>query len=98
MIKRSQVQVPGCRSVILFNLPLLIAAQFLDFPQLPVYHPSGFFKSIGPATPNKPFQAGDKLHVVLEGATFDPLFLVCSISSTSFSLSYSHLSSQASSN
>ena len=40
--------------------------QFLDFSQIPNYHPDGFFKSIGPQTPNTPLEPGIKMHNVLE--------------------------------
>ncbi|KAF2660417.1 hypothetical protein K491DRAFT_589303 [Lophiostoma macrostomum CBS 122681] len=56
--------------------PAEVRAKFRDFESLPSYH-SGFFKSIGPATPGKPLEPGkDKLNVVLEGTTFNPVFLV----------------------
>ncbi|OCL12560.1 hypothetical protein AOQ84DRAFT_274154, partial [Glonium stellatum] len=50
--------------------------QFLNFSQIPNYHPNGFFKSIDPAIPNKPLEPGVKMHNILEGMTINPTLLV----------------------
>ncbi|OKL60323.1 hypothetical protein UA08_04455 [Talaromyces atroroseus] len=46
--------------------PATVREKFLDFCQLPVYHRDGFFKSIGPETPNTPLEPGVKMRNVLE--------------------------------
>ncbi|KAF2190116.1 hypothetical protein K469DRAFT_560380 [Zopfia rhizophila CBS 207.26] len=62
-------------SIEISTAPEDVREKFLDFSQIPTYHPNGFFKSLGPAIPNKPLEPGDKMHNVLEGMTFDPIFL-----------------------
>jgi hypothetical protein len=58
------------------NGPELTPLQFLDFSKIPIYHPNGFFKSIGPAVPNTPLEPDVKMRNVLEGMTFEPTLLV----------------------
>jgi hypothetical protein len=50
--------------------------QFLDFFQLPTYHPNAFFNSIGPVTPNATLEIGTKIRCVIEGMTFTSNILV----------------------
>ncbi|KAK6334223.1 hypothetical protein TWF696_002724 [Orbilia brochopaga] len=52
--------------------PNTVREKFLDFSQLPVYHPNGFFISITTAVPNQTLERGVKLHNVLEGMKFEP--------------------------
>ncbi|KAF3920660.1 hypothetical protein ABW21_db0206742 [Orbilia brochopaga] len=55
--------------------PSTVREKFLNFSQLPSYHPNGFFKSISTAVPNAPLEPGVKLHNVLEGMTIEPTLL-----------------------
>ncbi|KAJ6255800.1 hypothetical protein Dda_9410 [Drechslerella dactyloides] len=55
--------------------PNTVREKFLDFSQLPTYHPNGFFKSIKTAVPDKAFEPGVKLHNVLEGMTIEPTLI-----------------------
>ena len=55
---------------------LLNNFKFLQFDQIPKYHPDGFFKSIKPAIPNEPLEVGSKMHVVIELSTMEPTILV----------------------
>lgn len=50
--------------------------QFLDFSQLPIYSPNGFFKSIGPTDPNQALEPGVKMTNVLHIMTINPVLKV----------------------
>lgn len=50
--------------------------KFLQFDQIPKYHPNGFIKSLSPATPNAPLDVGNKMHVVVELGDFEAPILV----------------------
>ncbi|KAH8810932.1 hypothetical protein F5884DRAFT_780796 [Xylogone sp. PMI_703] len=55
--------------------PTVVREKFLDFSQIPTYHPNGFFRSLGPAKPDRPLEVGAVMHNVLEMGTFDPTIL-----------------------
>ncbi|KAF2100883.1 hypothetical protein NA57DRAFT_54956 [Rhizodiscina lignyota] len=54
------------KSIEISASPTEVREKFLDFSQLPNYHPNGFFRSIKPTIPDKPFEAGDKVDIVFE--------------------------------
>jgi hypothetical protein len=53
--------------------------KFLQFDQLPKYHPNGFFKSINTVVPNAPLEVGTKLRVVIEISTMEPPIIVSTL-------------------
>ncbi|KAF3921085.1 hypothetical protein AA313_de0206654 [Arthrobotrys entomopaga] len=55
--------------------PSAVRAKFLDFSQLPNYHPNGFFKSIAPQVPGQPLEPGIKMRNELEIMTIEPTLL-----------------------
>ncbi|KAF3904911.1 hypothetical protein ABW20_dc0108349 [Dactylellina cionopaga] len=55
--------------------PQEVRAKFLDFSQLQTYHKGVWFKSIGPAVPNTPLEAGIKMRMVLDIMTMEPTLL-----------------------
>ncbi|KAK6523169.1 hypothetical protein TWF694_006064 [Orbilia ellipsospora] len=55
--------------------PSTVRAKFLDFSQIPKYHPNGFFKSIAPLVPGQPLEPGLKMHNELDGMTIEPVLI-----------------------
>ncbi|OJJ45966.1 hypothetical protein ASPZODRAFT_99032 [Penicilliopsis zonata CBS 506.65] len=55
--------------------PEAVREKFLDFSQLPNYHPNGLFKVLGPLVPGEPLNPGLKMHNELDGMTFEPTLL-----------------------
>ncbi|KAF2022350.1 hypothetical protein BU24DRAFT_363586 [Aaosphaeria arxii CBS 175.79] len=65
--------MPGLKKTIeIAAPPEVVRAKFLDWQQIPNYHPDGFFKTIKPADPSKPLEVGDKLILELQPMSFTP--------------------------
>lgn len=56
--------------------PEKVRAIFLDFPKISEWH-KGFFKEIHYAPGKTTADVGDKLKVIAEGMTFEPIVVVC---------------------